>query len=168
MFRSLPARVTGNREVQAQVLTIAGTIMLVYRSIFLWGDLSSRQAALSAEVSRKAGRLEADDMEQKLRRDILIATNDITTRWKQFVISQRAAELTQQKVDIERQKLAAGRSTNFQVVSFDADLRNAESARLAAAISYQNSLTELDEIMGTTLQSWGIMLNDQGNYAGQE
>ncbi|MSE13633.1 TolC family protein [Pantoea agglomerans] len=132
------------------------------------GDLSSRQAALSAEVSRKAGRLEADDMEQKLRRDILIATNDITTRWKQFVISQRAAELTQQKVDIERQKLAAGRSTNFQVVSFDADLRNAESARLAAAISYQNSLTELDEIMGTTLQSWGIMLNDQGNYAGQE
>ena len=53
-----------------------------------------------------------------------------------------------------------GRSSNFQVLSFENDLRNAENARLNALISYLNAQAELDQTLGTTLESWDISLND--------
>jgi outer membrane protein TolC len=124
------------------------------------GDLRPRQAALNAEVNQKVQRVQSEEMEQKLTRDIYSAANDVNTRWKQYGIAQRAYQLTRQKVDIERQKLAVGRSSNFQVLSFETDLRNAENARLSASISYQNAITDLDEVMGTTLQSWDISFKD--------
>ena len=40
------------------------------------------------------------------------------------------------------------------------DLRNAENARLNALISYLNAQAELDQTLGTTLESWDISLND--------
>ena len=57
-------------------------------------------------------------------------------------------------------KLQAGRSSNFQVLSFETDLRNAENARLNALIGYLNAQTELDQRLGMTLKSWDIALND--------
>ena len=39
------------------------------------------------------------------------------------------------KLAIERDKLAAGRSSNFQVLSFESDLQNAENARLSLALT---------------------------------
>jgi len=124
------------------------------------GDMAPRQATLNAEVNQKVQRLASEESEQQLTRDIYTAVNEVNTRWKQYGIAVRAYDLTRQKVDIERQKLAVGRSSNFQVLSFETDLRNAENARLTASIRYQAAITALDEVMGTTLQSWGITLNE--------
>ncbi len=60
----------------------------------------------------------------------------------------------------EQEKLQTGRSSNFQVLSFETDLRNAENARLNTFIQYLNSQAELDQALGTTLESWEITLND--------
>ncbi len=46
------------------------------------------------------------------------------------------------------------------VLSFESDLRNAESASIDALIAYLNAKTRLDQILGTTLESWDIALND--------
>ncbi|MBQ4796983.1 TolC family protein, partial [Pectobacterium versatile] len=64
------------------------------------------------------------------------------------------------KLEIEREKLTVGRSSNFQVLSFENDLRNAENARLNALIGYMNAQAGLDQTLGTTLESWDIALND--------
>jgi outer membrane protein TolC len=61
---------------------------------------------------------------------------------------------------VEREKLQAGRSSNFQVISFESDLRNAENASLNARIAYLNAQSTLDNTLGTTLTSWDISLND--------
>ena len=71
----------------------------------------------------------------------------------------RARDLSK-KLEFEREKLQAGRSSNFQVLSFETDLRNAENARLNALIGYLNAQTELDQRLGMTLKSWDIALND--------
>ena len=55
---------------------------------------------------------------------------------------------------------AAGRSSNFQVLSFESDLQNAENARLSTVIAYLNAQTQLDLTLGMTLESWDIILND--------
>lgn len=124
------------------------------------GDPSRRQAQVQAEVSVNKQDIQLAEARQQLTRDVTNATRNIATRWRQYEIAQRSLELSRRKLDIEREKLAVGRSSNFQVLSFENDLRNAENSRLNALISYLNAQAELDQTLGTTLQSWDISLND--------
>ncbi len=124
------------------------------------GDLSRRQAEVRARVVVENQDIRLADARQSLERDVGNAVRNLRTRWRQYEISQRARDLSRRKLDIEREKLQAGRSSNFQVLSFESDLRNAESARLNALIAYLNTQSQLDQILGTTLESWDIDLND--------
>jgi len=124
------------------------------------GDLSARQRVVSAEVAVQEQAIRQAEARQMLEREVGDSIRDMGTRWRQYEIAQRARELSQRKLEIERDKLQAGRSSNFQVLSFEADLRHAENANLNAQIAYLNAQTQLDERLGMTLESWDIALND--------
>lgn len=124
------------------------------------GDLSRRQAEVRARVNVENQDIRLAEARQSLERDVGDAVRDLGTRWRQYEIAQRARDLSRRKLDIEREKLQAGRSSNFQVLSFESDLRNAESTRLNALIAYLNAQARLDQTLGTTLESWDIDLND--------
>lgn len=124
------------------------------------GDLSRRQAEVRARVNVETQDIRLSETRQLLERDVGDAVRNLGTRWRQYEIAQRARELSRRKLDIEREKLQAGRSSNFQVLSFEADLRTAESTRLNALIAYLNTQAQLDQTLGTTLESWDIDLND--------
>ena len=127
---------------------------------FPLGDLAPRQAEVQAQVKDQNQELKIAEARQQLERDVINAVRNIYTRWRQYEIAQRALDLSRKKLDIEREKLAVGRSSNFQVLSFENDLRNAENAQLNALISYLNAQADLDQTLGTTLESWDISLND--------
>lgn len=124
------------------------------------GDLRPRQGEIRAEVDVRDKTTRLTEMQQRLERDVGNAVRDIGTRWRQYEIAQRARGLSLHKLEIERDKLKVGRSSNFQVLSFETDLRNAENAQLNALIAYLNAQTLLDEKLGMTLESWDIALND--------
>lgn len=123
-------------------------------------DISTRRAEVRARVDVETQDLRLIDIRQALERDVADAVRDMSTRWRQYEIAQRALELSRRKLEIEREKLQAGRSSNFQVLSFEADLRSAENSRLNNLIASLNAQTQLDQILGTTLKSWEIELND--------
>ena len=124
------------------------------------GDLRTRQNEVRAEVDVKDKAIRLAEMKQLTERDVGDSVRDVGTRWRQYEIAQRARELSLRKLEIERDKLKVGRSSNFQVLSFETDLRNAENAQLNALIAYLNAQTLLDEKLGMTLESWDIALND--------
>lgn len=124
------------------------------------GDLSTKQTEVRAQVNMRNQDIQLSEAQQQLVRDVTNAVRNIDTRWRQYEIAQRARDLSRRKLEIEREKLMVGRSSNFQVLSFENDLRNAENAQLNALISYLNTQAELDQTLGTTLQSWDIVLND--------
>ncbi|MCE7521258.1 TolC family protein [Vreelandella titanicae] len=124
------------------------------------GDPGQKQSAVNAQVALEQQALRITDTQQSLEREVTEAVQNLDTRWQQFQLANRALALSRQALQIEREKLQAGRSSNFQVLSFEADLRNAENARLNAQLAYLNAQTALDQVLGTTLQSWEIQLND--------
>lgn len=124
------------------------------------GDLSRRQAEVRARVAVESQEISLADARQSLERDVGNAVRNLGTRWRQYEIAQRARDLSRRKLDIENEKLQSGRSSNFQVLSFESDLRLAESARLNALIAYLNTQAQMDQTLGTTLESWDIELND--------
>jgi outer membrane protein TolC len=125
-----------------------------------FGDLSRKQSEIQASIEVENQGILLADARQVLELEVDNAVRNLGVRWRQYEIAQRARDLSQRKLEVEREKLQAGRSSNFQVLSFETDLRNAESACLNALIAYLNTQSMLDKTLGTTLESWEIELND--------
>lgn len=124
------------------------------------GDLQVRQAQVRTQVALQEHALGQAETDQQLQREIFNAVKDIQGRWRQLQIAGRALALSRRKLAIEQEKLSLGRSSNFEVLSFESDLRYAQHARLDAAIAYLNGQTSLDQLLGTTLERWGVVLHD--------
>ncbi|WP_144290831.1 TolC family protein, partial [Cronobacter sakazakii] len=99
-------------------------------------DMSIHQAEIRARVNVRNSGIQLAEAHQQLEREVTNAVRDINARWRQYEISQRARDLSLRKLEIEREKLTVGRSSNFQVLSYENDLRNAENARLNTLINY--------------------------------
>ncbi len=124
------------------------------------GDMTRKQAEVQAKVDVQKQTLHLEEAKINLEQSVINAIRDTESRWQEYQLAIKASSLSQKKLEIEQEKLQAGRSSNFQVLSFETDLRNAENARLNTLIQYLNAQAELDQILGTTLESWEIVLND--------
>ena len=124
------------------------------------GDLSRQQNEVRAEVDTRAQVLRQADARQALEQSVGDAVRDTEARWRQYQIALRGRDLSQKKLEFERSKFKVGRSSNFQVLSFESDLRNAENTVLNVLLAYLNAQTQLDLLLGMTLESWHIELND--------
>ena len=124
------------------------------------GDPAQRQRLVAAQVAVDTQALQQAEAQQTLEREVSDAVRTLQTQWRQYEIALRSRQLSQQKLKVERQKLQVGRTSNFQVLSFEEDLRRSENAVLSAQIAYLNAQTRLDERLGMTLDSWEIALND--------
>lgn len=120
------------------------------------GDRSIEQATVRASVDLKSQTLKVHETRQIVEQRIRDAVRNVQTRWRQLELSGKALELSLLKLKAEKEKLQVGRSSNFQILFFENDLRNAENARVNAEIAYLNALTDLDERMGKTLEVWSI------------
>lgn len=121
-------------------------------------DISSRRNLFNAQSLVEQQALIEQEALQDLTREITDSIRRLDTLWRQLEISQRVIELSKRKLSIENQKLIAGRSSNFQIISFEADLRAAEDASLNAKISYLDAQVRLDLMLGVMLDNWGISL----------
>ncbi|WP_434524801.1 TolC family protein [Photorhabdus asymbiotica] len=124
------------------------------------GDMTQKQTEVQARVNVQKQALHLEEAKINLEQTVINAVRDTESRWQEYQLAIKASSLSQKKLEIEQEKLQAGRSSNFQVLSFETDLRNAENALLNTLIQYLNSQAELDQILGTTLESWEITLND--------
>ncbi len=124
------------------------------------GDLTRKQNEVQASVDSKTQALQLEELKQQLEQQVSGSVRSIGTYWRQYQIASKVRALSEQKLAIEREKLQSGRSSNFQVLSFENDLRTAESSQLTAMFNYLNGLTLLDLQLGVTLDNWGINLND--------
>lgn len=121
-------------------------------------DESPKLAPLQARIALEKAELSLNDLEENIQREILNAVRDIRIKRRQVDLARQSLRLSEQKLKIEREKLHAGRTTNFQVVQFENDLVSAQNQELSAVINYLNALTNLDQSLGRTLDTWDIAL----------
>ena len=122
------------------------------------GDMSIRQGKFNAQSMVEQQQLLQEEAQIDLTRQITDAVRGLNTQWRQLEISQRVMDLSKRKLAIENDKLNAGRSSNFQIISFEADLRAAQDANLSAKISYLDARARLDLMSGVMLENWEISL----------
>jgi len=108
----------------------------------------------------------------ELRRAIEIevgrAVRDVDVRLRRTELARRARALSERKLEIERTKLNAGRSSNFRLVRFEDDLVRSQNNEIGAITAYLNALTALDRTQGTTLDTWGIEIDPAFGASGAQ
>jgi len=117
-----------------------------------------RQNYIVADIALKKFENELAKQRENISIEVQDALRSAEMNYRQIRLASLARTLSEKKVEIETEKLKAGRSTNFQLVSYQNDLKNAQVSELKATINYQNALTNLDDVLGITLDRWGVAL----------
>ncbi|MDF0555792.1 TolC family protein [Kamptonema sp. UHCC 0994] len=100
---------------------------------------------------------------QKLEVEVRNAIRDVNLNLRQVELAQRSRELAERQLEIEQDKrrLGVGSSRSIDIVTFQNALIDARNAELNARINYLNALTNLDKIIGTTLDTWQVMIENK-------
>lgn len=123
-------------------------------------SLSQQQSLVQAQVSVRQQAWSLTDAREELRRSVINGISSLNSSWSRYQQAKKLRDLSLKKVEAERLSFSAGRSSNFQLLSYEADLRNAEITQLGALIAYLNTQTQLWDTLGLTLESWNIEVKD--------
>lgn len=118
---------------------------------------------VSAQIGLKRAKMDLLDVEQTITLGLKDAIRQVETSLKQVGMAVRARELSEQKLAVEKEKLAVGRSTSFQLVSFQNELVTSQESELANKLAYLNALKALDTFLATTLDTWKIDYNKEND-----
>jgi outer membrane protein TolC len=109
-------------------------------------------------AAREVAKAKLDIKETRLSvlQEVRNRVNDVQRSLRQIQLAQQSRELALQKYKIERVRLELGRSTNFQVLSYQRDLTAASDQEHQAIATYLKSLARLDEVVGQALNTWNV------------
>jgi outer membrane protein TolC len=124
-----------------------------------FGDLTLDQTFKRAQVDLKKSNNTLKNLQTKLDIELQDRVRSTNLSYNQLELAQRATQLSQQQLEIEQEKLKLGRGSGvFQLISLQNGLAQARNAELDATIGYLNALTNLDQFLGTTLQTWQVKI----------
>ncbi len=125
-------------------------------------DDEPRRALTRARNSLRRAEMNLAERRQSIRIQVRRAVHNVAVALRQIELSRQARELAERKLDVERRKLQQGLSSAFQLGRFEDDLVAAQRRELDAVAHYRDSLAGLDRTLGTTLDRWGIGVEQVG------
>lgn len=121
-----------------------------------FGDRAIGRDWAQARIASERAELGLTEAEQTLRLELTDRVRDLEVKRREVDLAARTRELAERQLDVEGEKLRAGRSSNFQYLSFEGQLVEARNGELAARIAYQNAVSLLDRALGRVLDRWGL------------
>jgi outer membrane protein len=114
--------------------------------------------ALSAQRTSKA---QADATAQRIAVEVRNALSQVEMSRAQITASQKARELTEQRLDAEQKKFELGVSTIRFVLDEQRNVAAAQETELQSTINYTKALVQFDKAIGRTLKRNNIEI-EQG------
>ena len=127
----------------------------------LWNE-EPRRALTRARNGLRRAEMRLAEQRQSIRIQVRRAVHGVAVALRQIELADEARELAVRKLEIERLKLQQGLSSSFQLGRFEDDLVSAQNRELDAAVNYRNALDSLSRTLGTTLDRWGIDIEQVG------
>jgi outer membrane protein TolC len=122
-----------------------------------FGDLTQEQRFVRSRVNLLKAENTLQDLNDSIKIQLTDGIRDVNLRYSQVELARKATVLSEQQLDIEREKQRLGRGGGiFELVRLQNELADARNAELNATIAYLNALTKLDQTLGTTLDTWQV------------
>lgn len=117
-------------------------------------DRSSRRDIIAAKVALRQANNNLATIKENIELQISRIERSIDLLWRQVELAEKALDASRLQLKMEQAKQASGRTSNFQLISYQNALREAESQYLDTRIDYLNAVTDIDLVLGKTLQRW--------------
>ena len=127
----------------------------------LW-DEGPRRALARARNGLRRAEMGLAEARQSIRIQVRRAVHNVAVALRRIDLAGEARGLAERQLEIERLKLQQGLSSSFQLGRFEDDLVNAQRRELDAVVGYRNALDSLSRTLGTTLDRWGIAIEQVG------
>lgn len=124
------------------------------------GDLTRKNLVIQRKVELQKARVNLNEVRETIEINVEDKIRDVRINIQRIELARQTRELSEKKLEVEKQRLGMGRTSNFELVRFQNDLVTAQNDELKAKISYLNSLTSLDQVLGATLDSWQVTIED--------
>jgi outer membrane protein len=127
---------------------------LVLKKTF--GDRSVKTEILRHRVGILKNENRLAQLTDNIHREVTDRLRDINSSLMQVKTAQQAREFAEQQLKIsqDRFKQRGGKTTLFEIIQKQDDLVAAQNNELNAKIDYLNSITNLEKVVGLTLDTW--------------
>lgn len=121
-----------------------------------FGDESLNTAIERSQTNILQQQNTVAQLTETIRNQITDRLRDVTSGLVQVEAAQRATEATQLQLQVTQEKFKLGRdgATLFDITQQEESLVNAQNEELQARINVLNSIAELDQAVGMTLDTW--------------
>ncbi len=120
----------------------------------------AQSAQARSMLEYRQAQLQLQQIYLKVRMQVINGQFALTNDRAQVEAAQAAAEYNQQSLESEQKKYRLGASTTANVLLQQRNLSNAENNLITARATYAKDRAALTEILGTTLDRYGISLED--------
>ncbi|MDX1836176.1 TolC family protein [Legionella taurinensis] len=121
-------------------------------------DVNRRSQLINAKVKLEKDRLNLIAMRRALITTITNTINNIQSQAKRYVLAEKQVKLAAQSYALEKKKQQAGIASALDVSNTQNQLIQAQAGLINAKIAYLNQLSDLQRVLGTTLDHWQIKL----------
>jgi outer membrane protein TolC len=127
--------------------------------------LANRQAKgrlQQAGLAIRQQMLRIKNLEENIIAEVRAAVRDIRTNAQRVRAARSSSRLAQRQLEAEEKKLRVGLATVFTVLDFQERLAAERSNEINALTEYMKALVRLEEVKGTLLKSYNIILQPAG------
>ncbi|MDX1900495.1 MAG: TolC family protein [Gammaproteobacteria bacterium] len=124
-------------------------------------NLSLKQAVVQAKIGLRQQKIAIEQAKRQLTSDVINTWNTVNSQKKQIDQARTAVELARQSLKIAETKLKFGKVTPFEVSTLQSNLTTQEITYINVKIGYVNNLARLDQMIGETLDRWGLRLRSE-------
>lgn len=113
------------------------------------GKSSAEAAYARARIQLNQARTQLKALELQIATEVTNTALTVQSNMQRVQAATVARELAQKKLEAEQSKFDVGMSTNYQVVQFQRDLRDAQNSELRALLDYRKSLVDFERVQVT-------------------
>lgn len=125
-----------------------------------FGDRTFEQNFQQAKIDLLRAENNLKDIHDQIDIEVKDRIREINLSFKRVELARQARMSSENQLEIEKRKQNLGKSSIFEVVSFQNDLVTTRNNEIEAIIDYNNALTNLDQVLGTTLENWNIEIEE--------
>jgi len=123
-------------------------------------DVQRKASYLGAKVSLQQAEISFHDLKRQIEINVFNQRNTILSNYKKLLLNKDSVGLQRQTVEVAQLKHDYGKLSSFELIKDQESLLNTENQYIASEIGYLQSLRDLNETLGVTLDVWGIKLQD--------
>ncbi len=129
----------------------------------IYGDAKYARESplLSARINLRKAEMTLLTIEENLENEVATAVRRVDSAHKQVQLARRTRELSEKSFEVSELEYRLGRISNTDFIREQDKLRNDKLAEVNSIIAYENTLTSLDQLLATTLDTWEIDFTPQ-------